>query len=142
MRSSGKALLVALLGAVGCSSGRDGPTPDVTAVEPAFICTAQAPSNVTLRGTDFSPAVAGALTGDPLVLMPQVFLAEAGTDVEVPAAGVSLPAGNREGTALAVQIPMSLIGPQTAGSAEIAGSVVRWATTWMPATRWNWPSRR
>ena len=106
-----------------CSEKRDGATPQVVSVAPPVVCTAQAPSKITITGTGFSPAVKDALTSTPSVLMPSVYLVNGGTESQLPPEGVSLPPGNTAGTQLAAVIPMNLVGPGTAGSPDISYDV-------------------
>ncbi len=107
------ACLIALAGAsaiVGCAHDLDGPTPVVDEVVPDLVCTAQDDITIEIHGSGFSPVVIGALTDDPQVEMPRVFLiGEDGIETEVPAAGVSVP--DDSGTVLDVVIPLGLVGP-------------------------------
>lgn len=105
---------------VACSARRDGPVPHISSVAPPIVCTAQAPTTITITGSGFSPAVRDALTDRASVLMPQIFLADGGVETEVPAPGVSLPAGSRDGTQLVAVIPPNLVGPGIAGAADVS----------------------
>jgi hypothetical protein len=100
---------------VACSDGLDGPTPEVTGVEPNLICTAQQDQIVTIEGSGFSPAVVDGLEDSPQVMMPRVFLASAGGEVEVPPEHVALPDGDRSGTALQLTLPAGFLDPSEPG---------------------------
>ncbi len=106
-----------------CSARRDGPGPNISSVAPPIVCTAQAPTTITITGTGFSPAVRDALTDHASVLMPQIFLTAGGVETQVPASGVSLPAGSTAGTQLAAVIPANLVGPGTAGNPDVSYDV-------------------
>ena len=100
---------------VACSDSLDGPTPEVTGVEPDLICTAEQDQIITIQGSGFSPAVVDGLKDSPEVMMPRVFLATDGNEVEVAPQNVALPAENRDGTALEVTIPVGFLAPSEVG---------------------------
>jgi hypothetical protein len=107
---------------VACSDNLDGPTPEVTGVEPNLICTAQGDQIVTVSGSGFSPAVVDGLKDSRDVMMPRVFFSGAGGEVELAAEHVALPAGNRSGTALELTIPAGFLEPSEAGQdAQVYG---------------------
>ncbi|MCC6997859.1 MAG: IPT/TIG domain-containing protein [Deltaproteobacteria bacterium] len=101
-----------------CASKLEGPSPKVTSVAPAQICTAQRAVTIVVSGEGFSPVVADALTSTPRVLMPTVALVSAQTPTPVPAEGVALPAGTHDGRSLSVTIPAMLVGPRSATEAS------------------------
>ena len=106
--------LVALIvvGLTACSSTTDGPTPTIAAIAPAPICDAQQAITLTIAGSGFSPVVIDALTDSPAVVMPRVvFVDEAGTSVEAPPSGVSMP--DASGASLTVVVPQNLLPPGT-----------------------------
>ena len=96
---------------VACSSKTDGPTPEIASIRPAPICDAQQAITITISGSGFAPVVADGLTSSPAVVMPRVFLASGGTQIEVPPDGVSVP--DATATMLVVIIPQSLVAPGT-----------------------------
>src|SRR6266508_3542482 len=97
--------LVFALALGACAADRGGPTPAPSAVSPMLICTAQFPTTLTISGTDFSPAVLGALTDEPSVDMPRHIFSAGATAYEALKENVVLPNGDRSGTKLGVTIP-------------------------------------
>lgn len=112
-------LALAMLATVACTRNVDGPTPEVTAVTPDLICTAQSATTVTISGSGFSPAAIDTLTDTTSVLMPAVVFASAGGNFEIPPANVALPAGDTSGTALEVTIPQGFLGPTLSTEPEV-----------------------
>lgn len=110
---------VAALAAFGCSSQVDGPTPQVSGVEPNIICTAQSDQTVILSGAGFSPAVVDTLTDSRHVVMPRVVLVGPEGDSEIPPGNVSLLPGDVSGTALEVVVPQGFVGPGESGASEV-----------------------
>ena len=105
-------LLCLLALVAGCSKSADGPTPKIASVAPAPICDAQGMIALVITGSGFSPAVDGALTSSPTVVMPAVaFVDASGTAITVPPADVALP--DTTGTMLAVTVPQALVPPGT-----------------------------
>ena len=119
MKFHSLAILAGVLAAA-CSATNEGPTPTPVSVSPNPICTAQGDTVLTITGTDFSPLVVDGLTDEPSLVMPRVtFVGSNGGETEIPAQGVSLPAGDRTGTTLEVLVPAQLLAPTDSALAAV-----------------------
>lgn len=109
-----------------CSGdGRDGPTPELQAIEPAALCTAQKAAELVVRGTGLTPAVVKTLAGGEAIEMPTIRLAIGGVTVFTAAqTDVMLPLGESKGKRLTTRLPIGVVGPTNAGEAVVAYDVI------------------
>ncbi len=65
---------IGLLALASCSYQLDGPAPTVQALDPNIVCTDQFTTAVKINGDGMSPMAEEALTSDPKLALPSVFL--------------------------------------------------------------------
>ena len=93
--------------AVTACTGKDGPKPVLSSVQPSPVCVAQHDVNLTLSGSGFSPAVTHGLTGSPQVVLPAVTIGSTAIDPN----NVRDP--DTSGTELLVTVPAASVDPGT-----------------------------